>query len=140
MSNTKIENIRKRLNDNGTQLVETLKAAREALTRGDYRAAQTSTDLCEELLREREAESQLVALEIADLLRKHLADLHAQRGESVLESRNMQITYGVHSKMFSDEWDKVEELTGRIETFERHLKTVEADATSQVKTPCQPVR
>lgn len=126
---TRIETIRQRLSDNGTKLVDTLKAAREALTKGDYAAAKALHETAEKLLREREANNQLVAREIANLLRKRLAELHGQRSAAVLEARTMRINFGVRSKMFSDEWANVEELTGQIELFERHLQTAEADAS-----------
>lgn len=133
---TRIEDIRQRLSDNGKQLVDTLRASREALTQGDYDAAKALYEKAEKLLREREANNQLVAREIANLLRKRLSDLHGQRSVAVLEARTMRINFGVRSKMFSDEWSNVEELTAEIETFERHLQTVEADAVPNSPNLC----
>lgn len=132
---TKIADIRKMLLDNGTDLLATMQAAREALMRGDIKAAQASTERCDALLRERDAHNQLITREIADLLRRHLADPHAQRRTAVIVARSMRITYGVRSNKFRDAWATVEEFAGRIKHFASQLQTVEDQAVPQGEIP-----
>ena len=59
--------------------------------------------------------------------REELNRLHAERDTAVVAARSLRTAFGIRSKDFTEQWNKVEQLTDAISLAEDRLRTAVLD-------------